>query len=215
MTDPSDTSDIRREYAQRVLARADIPADPWALFDAWLEEAIAFPVEDATAMALATADAGGMPSVRIVLLKGHSRAGLTFFTDTSSQKGQALNHNPRASVAFYWRELERQLRVSGEVERVSEDQADHYFNSRPLDSRLSASISHQSQVIESREALEERFHSAQQRNSQDVTRPSRWGGYLLKPSVFEFWQGRVGRLHDRFQYTAETSGDWQINRLQP
>jgi pyridoxamine 5'-phosphate oxidase len=211
----SDHRDQRREYVEGTLSRADLPEDPLALFGVWLSDATRTGAADATAMALATASADGEPSVRIVLLKEHGPSGFVWFTDYGSRKGQELAENPRASLAFYWREFSRQVRISGTVARVPESESRAYFASRPEDSRFSAAASDQSQPIGGREMLESRVAElrAQYPDGQ-VPMPDGWGGYCLTPENIEFWQGREGRLHDRFRY--ERAGDgWTILRLQP
>ena len=211
----SDHRDQRREYAEGTLSRADLPEDPLALFGTWLSDAMRTGAQDATAMALATASADGEPSVRIVLLKEHGPSGFVWFTDYGSRKGQELAENPRASLAFYWREFSRQVRISGTVTRVAESESRTYFATRPEDSRFSAAASDQSQPIGDREMLESRVAElrAQYPDGQ-VPMPDGWGGYCLRHENIEFWQGREGRLHDRFRY--ERAGDgWTILRLQP
>ncbi len=211
----SDHSDERREYAAGVLRRADLPGDPLHLFGAWLDEALRVESTDATAMALATASAQGEPSVRIVLLKEHGPDGFVWYTDYGSQKGLELEENPRASLAFYWREFSRQVRISGSVTRIDADESHAYFASRPEESRFSAAASDQSQPIIDRSMLEARVAELRARHpSGDVPMPDGWGGYRLIAQRIEFWQGREGRLHDRFRYERTASG-WDVQRLQP
>ena len=211
----ADHRDERREYTAGTLSRADLPSDPLQLFGAWLADAIATGADDATAMALATASAGGEPSVRIVLLKEHGPDGFVWFTDYGSRKGQELAENPRASLAFYWSAFSRQVRVSGEVSQIDEAASRAYFATRPADSRFSAAASDQSQPIGGREMLEARVADLRSRYPDgDVPMPDGWGGYCLEPESIEFWQGREGRLHDRFSYTRDGAG-WEVLRLQP
>ncbi len=210
-----DHRDERREYAAGTLSRADLPADPLELFGTWLNEAITAGAADATAMALATAAAGGEPSVRIVLLKEHGPQGFVWFTDYGSRKGQELAENPRASLAFYWGLFSRQVRVSGRVSQIDEAESRAYFGTRPEESRLSAAASDQSQPISSRQMLEARVAELRaQHPDGNVPMPDGWGGYVLQPQSVEFWQGREGRLHDRFTYTRSEDG-WEVQRLQP
>ena len=211
----NDHRDERRDYAAGTLSRADLPADPLALFGAWLSAALAGGSTDATAMALATASAAAEPSVRIVLLKEHGPDGFIWFTDYGSRKGQELAENPRASLAFYWSQFSRQVRVSGAVSQIDFAESRAYFASRPEESRFSAAASDQSQPIGGREMLETRVAELQaQYPDGQVPMPDGWGGYRLVPDSMEFWQGREGRLHDRFAYTRE-GGDWTVLRLQP
>lgn len=207
--------DIRREYGSASLDRAELNADPLRQFQEWLAVANAADLIDATAMTLATVAADGQPQARIVLLKGCDERGFAWFTDYRSAKGIELVANPRAALLFYWRELERQVRISGTVAKVPADESAAYFHSRPLESRLSAAVSEQSQVVAERAVLESRVAELQARYPEgDIPAPSDWGGYRLTPQRYEFWQGRTGRLHDRFRYVPE--GDsWLIERLQP
>lgn len=210
-----DHREERREYAASTLSRADLPVDPFDLFGAWLSEAMATGAADATAMALATASAAAEPSVRIVLLKEHGPDGFVWFTDYGSQKGQELAENPRASLAFYWAAFSRQVRISGEVSQVAAAESRDYFASRPEDSRFSAAASDQSQPIGGREMLEARVAELRAEHPDgDVPMPEGWGGYRLAPASIEFWQGREGRLHDRFRYTR-SGRTWTVLRLQP
>lgn len=213
-----DHRDIRREYVAEALRRADLADDPLAQFSLWLNEALAAGVIDATAMSLATADAEGSPRVRIVLLKAHGPEGFVFYTSYSSAKGADLAVNPRAELMFYWRELNRQVRVSGTLAKMPRADAEAYFATRPRPSQLSAAASNQSQPIDSREALEARV--GQLEGLAALTCPQDWGGYCLNPIRFEFWQGRESRLHDRFIFERENDHErerdvWHVTRLQP
>ena len=196
------------------LRRGDLDADPMRQFEAWFERAVAeVPLVDA--MTLATVDAAGAPDARMVLLKGFGADGFRFFSNYSSAKGEQLAGEPRAALVVYWRELDRQVRARGEVDRLSGEDSDTYFASRARDSRLGAWASPQSQPIESRDELDRRVGEAEGRFAAgDVPRPEHWGGYLLRPHTVEFWQGQVGRLHDRFRYRRE-GGAWRIDRLAP
>ncbi len=208
----------RREYASGALERGELAVDPRHQFAGWLQAAKDAGVIDATALALATADAAGQPSARIVLMKSFDEMGYVFYTDYQSQKAQALSANPRAEMLFYWRELERQVRISGQVQRISSTESDDYFASRPRESQISAAASSQSQPVANRGVLEQR--AAKLAEQADITRPGSWGGYRLKADLYEFWQGRAGRLHDRFRYKPldKPEGkphEWEIVRLQP
>lgn len=215
MTDRRDHGHRRREYRDGELSRDALPADPLDLFDRWLDQALAAEDTDATAMALATATPNGVPSVRIVLLKEHGPEGFIWFTDYSSRKGQDLAANPIASLAFYWREFHHQVRISGRVHKLDADRSRTYFQSRPADSRFSAAISDQSRPVADRGTLEARVAELRRQYPDDgVPMPDDWGGYCLNPDAIEFWQGRVGRLHDRFLYTRTDHG-WHVQRLQP
>ena len=210
-----DQTHNRREYAHGALRRAELQADPRRQFQMWMEAALAAELTDATAMALATADAAGRPSNRIVLLKAFDERGFTWFTDYGSHKGRDLAANPQASLLFYWREFERQVRIEGRVRQVSRAESEAYFATRPLDSRMAAAISEQSAVVDSREVLEQAVHDLKQQSHDGVVpAPANWGGYRLEPERYEFWQGREGRLHDRFRYSRVADG-WSIDRLQP
>lgn len=210
-----DRRDIRRDYQHGELRRAQLAAEPVEQFARWLDAAVQAELIDATAMTLATADASGNPSARIVLLKHYGADGFVWYTGYGSQKGLELAVNPQASLLFYWREFERQVRIGGRVAKVDTAESQSYFDSRPLDSRVAAAISEQSKPISDRAQLEARYNALyDQAQDAKVAMPEDWGGYRLTPTVFEFWQGRVGRLHDRFRYIKEGE-DWLIERLQP
>jgi pyridoxamine 5'-phosphate oxidase len=198
------------------LTRDKADPNPIRQFQKWLDEVRANGVseQDATSMTLATATKDGRPSARIVLLKSFDDRGFVFFTNYQSQKGNELNENPRAALLFYWPGLWRQVRIEGEVEKISAAESEEYFQSRPLGSRLGAWASNQSEVVENRETLEARFAELQQRFGEDVPRPEHWGGYRVKPNSIEFWQGRDNRLHDRLRYRREEDA-WVIERLAP
>jgi len=213
-----DLIEARRDYTADTLRRQDLAAAPVEQFTAWLQGARDQKLIDATAMTVATASSDGQPHSRIVLLKQFDDAGFVWYTYQESDKGQQLAENPKACISFYWRELERQVRIEGAVTRLDPAAADEYFYSRPEGSRFSAAASAQSQPVVNREQLEDRvakLHTAYP--DGDVPRPAVWGGYLLNPHRFEFWQGRADRLHDRFIYerTSVESADWAITRLQP
>lgn len=207
---------IRTEYRQRSLSEKDVQADPIAQFGKWWEEAVSAQIEEVNAMTLATASVDGLPAARIVLLKEFDTRGFVFFTNYESFKGQQLLENPRACLVFFWKELERQVRITGLVEKVPAAESDAYFNSRPEGSRLGAWVSPQSQVIENREWLDiKEAKKKDEFSGKTIVRPANWGGYLVKPVIIEFWQGRPSRLHDRIQYSLNEKGAWQIERLAP
>jgi len=209
-------ADLRTEYHRGELTEEAAGDDPYSLFRRWFEEAVAGGGRDPNAMSLATVDAAGQPSVRIVLCKEYDSRGFVFYTNFSSRKGQELATNPQASLLFYWAELERQVRISGRVEKVADADADLYFGQRPRGARIGAWASPQSQPIPGRGLLEERTAEMEQRfeGQADPPRPAHWGGYRVVPAMIEFWQGRPSRLHDRLVYTRHLSG-WERTRLAP
>lgn len=197
------------------LSEADLLDDPIAMFAGWFQSAVAHGVPEPNAMTLATADREGRPSARIVLLKAFDEHGFCFFTNYESRKGDDLSVNPHAAIVLFWQPQERQVRVEGRVVRTTDEESDAYFFSRPIDARLGAWASSQSRPIDGREALELRMEELRRRHGDgDVPRPPHWGGYRLVPDLIEFWQGRVGRLHDRFEYRREGS-IWRARRLSP
>ena len=208
-------ADTRREYDFSSLTRKQLNEDPIEQMKFWLEQAKQAELKDATCMTLATTDNKGMPDARIVLLKQLDETGLSWYTNYASTKGKQLVDNPQACLLFYWRDVERQVKIQGHVEKLSSKDAEEYFHSRPLASQLSAAASNQSQTIDSRQALEDKLEQLKNINSEHVERPENWGGYRLVPESFEFWQGRENRLHDRFTYTLNQAGEWVITRLQP
>lgn len=208
-------TDLRRQYASAPLDEREVDPDPLRQFARWFAEAERAEVAEPTAMTLATATPDGVPSARMVLLKGFDPRGFTFFTDYRSQKGRELEANPRAALVFYWGELDRQVRIGGRVTRLSPEESEAYFRTRPRGSRLGAWSSHQSAVLPDRAALEARFREVAARYPEgEIPLPPYWGGYLVAPEVFEFWQGRENRLHDRVRYRRE-GGSWRIERLSP
>lgn len=215
-TMPPDLTGLRSEYAAHGLRRADLHSDPLQQFGAWFAAALAADIRDVNAMSLATATPDGKPSVRIVLLKGFDERGFAFFTNYDSEKGRQLEANPHAALVFYWVQLERQVRISGTVERTSREDSAAYFHSRPVGSRLGAWASKQSEVVDARQVLDSRLTEITERfENGEVPLPPHWGGYRVKPDKFEFWQGRPNRLHDRFCYSRRADGAWQIDRLAP
>lgn len=207
-------ADIRKDYARAALDEEHSEADPLHQFTRWWDEALAAEVLEANAMSLATADADGRPGVRTVLLKGYDARGFVFFTNYRSRKGRELDANPRACLLFFWRELERQVRIDGTVERAEAQESDEYFRSRPLASRIGAWASPQSEVIPGKAWLLARAAEMGLRHGVAPARPAHWGGYRVKPDAIEFWQGRPSRLHDRLLYTRAPEG-WQRARLAP
>ena len=209
-------ADLRREYARARLDEADVLDDPLALFAAWFDHALAAQVAEPNAMTLATASADGAPSARIVLLKGVDAGGFVFFTDYRSRKAAELDSNQRVALVFYWSELERQVRITGSAERVTREESESYFATRPLGSRIGAWASVQSSVIPDRALLEQRVAEASVRFGEgDVPAPPHWGGYRVRPDAIEFWQGRESRLHDRIRYRRKSASEWVIERLSP
>lgn len=208
-------AELRRDYTQGGLLEGQVDTDPFVQFRHWMEQAIHSGIHEPNAMTLATCAPDGMPSARIVLLKGFDERGFTFFSNYESRKGKEMAANPRASLVLFWGELERQVRIEGRVERVSDAESDEYHASRPRGSQLGAWTSWQSEVIAGREVLEQRLAEFTARfGDEPVPRPPHWGGYRLIPDVIEFWQGRPNRLHDRLCYRRAASG-WTIERLSP
>lgn len=199
------------------LTKTTVDANPIRQFERWFVEANASGMseQDAVSMTLATADKEGRPAARIVLLKDFGERGFVFYTNYLSRKGQELTENSRACLLFYWSPLWRQVRIEGEVQKVSEAESDDYFHSRPLGSKLGAWASDQSRLIQNRGQLEKQFEEFGWKFGDNVPRPPHWGGYRLRPDVIEFWQGRENRLHDRLRYTLQNDGSWIIERLGP
>lgn len=216
MTTKLNIAALREEYKAHGLRRADLDPNPIKQFAKWFGEAAAAEIRDVNAMSLATATSDGMPSSRIVLLKGISDRGFVFYTNYASAKGRELEQNPRAALNLFWVQLERQIRISGSVEKTTREESEEYFHSRPIGSQLGAWASEQSEVIANREALEAKLTDVTDRFGGGVIPlPPHWGGYRVVPATIEFWQGRTNRLHDRFRYTREPDGHWLIERLSP
>ncbi|HVU28362.1 MAG TPA: pyridoxamine 5'-phosphate oxidase [Verrucomicrobiae bacterium] len=231
-------ADIRRDYSSGSLRRADLDANPVAQFQKWFAQAAGeasasrwrkigvalfnlwrairnHRPADVNAMTLATVDKNGIPSTRTVLLKGVDERGFIFFTNHDSRKGRELAENPNAALTFFWPELERQVCVAGTVEKISREESEKYFKSRPRGSQLSAWASNQSDTVKDRAELEAKWREIEKKFPGEIPLPPDWGGYVLKPERIEFWQGRPSRLHDRFSYTRQADGTWKIERLSP
>lgn len=232
-------ADLRKDYTLGKLSRADLESDPLKQFQHWFADASAAKTRggwlrrvaigfykwvltvfgskpvDPNAMALATVDLDGKPSVRTVLLKGADERGFIFFTSYDSRKGREITNNPNAALVFYWVELERQVCISGTVKKISREESDKYFQSRPRGSRIGAWASSQSQAVPNRTFLEAKWRDVEARYPNEVPLPPFWGGYVLTPERIEFWQGRASRMHDRFSYTRDASGTWRLERLSP
>ena len=212
----SSIADIRRDYSLKTLLETEVADTPFLQFGDWWQQAVESEIDEVNAMTLATASLEGVPSARIVLLKGYNEKGFVFFSNYESAKGQELAENPKASLLFFWKELERQVRITGLVEKLSAAENDEYFLSRPTGSQIGAWASPQSHVIENRSWLERRVEELNEKfKTEQLTCPPHWGGYRVKPVIIEFWQGRSSRLHDRIQYTLQDSGSWKIERLAP
>jgi len=205
-----------RNHTEETLDERNVDPNPIQLFQRWFDEAIASGSRLPDAMTLATASKDGMPSARMVLLKQVDDDGFVFYTNYNSQKARQLDENPRAALVLYWVQLDRQIRVEGTVERISAAESDSYFSTRPRESQIGALASPQSEAIESREVLEQRFRELDELyRERSVDRPQHWGGYRLNPNRIEFWQNRTGRLHDRIVYERQADGSWTIKRLAP
>jgi len=211
----SSIADLRKSYERAELNEDASQADPLKQFEQWLQEAIAAEVPEPNAMTLATVASNLRPSTRIVLIKGYDERGITWFTNYDSRKGQELAGNPYAALQFHWVELERVVRIEGIVEKVSAEESDAYFNTRPLDSRIGAWASPQSEVIAGRSVLVANAAKYGAKFLLQPPRPPHWGGYRLKPDNWQFWQGRKSRLHDRLRYTLQGDGAWLRERLAP
>ncbi|WP_264322980.1 pyridoxamine 5'-phosphate oxidase [Romeriopsis navalis] len=209
-------ADLRQDYQRAALLETDVAANPIEQFQMWFDQAVAAQLPEPNAMTVASATPEGIPSARIVLLKGCDQRGFVFFTNYNSHKGQELTINPHAAIVFLWTELERQVRIQGTVEKIAAAESDEYFYSRPAGSRMGAWASEQSCVIPDRTVLDDRLAALKvEYANKDVPRPEHWGGFRVKPRVIEFWQGRSSRLHDRLRYQLDGAGNWCIDRLAP
>jgi pyridoxamine 5'-phosphate oxidase len=212
---PLELAGLRNEYARATLDEASVDADPFRQFERWMGEAVRAKIIDATAMNVSTVDARGRPAGRICLLKGTDARGLVFFTNYESRKGGDLASHPMAALTFYWKELERQVRVEGAVEKVTPAESEAYYRTRPIGSRIGAWASAQSRPLENRAELEERWAKLTDQYGENPPCPPHWGGYRVLPDYFEFWQGRPSRLHDRVTYSRAERGGWKVVRLSP
>jgi pyridoxamine-phosphate oxidase len=217
MPNPLELSNLREDYRLSALDEAHCNPHPIRQFEHWFQEAKSAQLKEPNAMTLATVDATGKPSARIVLLKGLERDGFVFYTNHESRKGRELAANPRCALTYYWAELERQVRVEGIVEKVSKETSEAYFRGRPKGSRIGAVVSNQSAELPSRAPLEARLAELEKvyANTDEVPMPEAWGGYIVKPHLLEFWQGRTNRLHDRILYQLNDDGSWRMGRLSP
>lgn len=207
---------LRQEYRAAKLDEKDVAPDPISQFSNWFSQALDANIFEPNAMTLATATSDGIPSARVMLMKGFEANGFIFYTNYLSRKGKELSKNPRASIVFFWAELERQVRIEGVVEKIGKEESTRYFHSRPKGSQIGALASQQSREIESRQVLEDNLKELEERfKDQEIPKPSHWGGYILKPQVVEFWQGGPGRLHDRVVYKRINNKNWKIVRLAP
>lgn len=217
-------ADLRQDYQLQSLDRNDVDENPFVQFSKWFDEALKSEILEPNAMTLATVSAEGKPSARIVLLKGihtpegiHEEYGFVFYTNYDSHKGKDMAANPHVALCFNWLDLQRQIRIEGRVEKIDPSVSNDYFNTRPKLSRIGALASPQSQIVPNRAFLEENFNNLIEKyaDTEGVPRPENWGGYILKPTMIEFWQGRRSRLHDRICYIKQENGDWKIERLAP
>ncbi len=207
-------ADIRKDYTLKTLDEADVSANPFQQFETWWNEAISSDIDEANAMSLSTINHLNKPTSRTVLLKGFDEEGFSFFTNYNSSKGHQIEKNTNVALCFFWKELQRQIRIEGVAKKLTDKENDDYFNSRPIGSRIGAWASPQSEVIKNRTVLEENEKKIQQEFGDNIERPNHWGGYKVIPNYFEFWQGRASRLHDRIAFTLENN-NWKVVRLAP
>ena len=211
----ADIKNLRTDYKKTQLNEADLVSNPHELFKIWIEDVLSSNISDPNAFVLSTVDSLGYPSSRVLLLREYSENGLVFFTNYDSFKGKNLVVNNVVCMNFFWSSIERQIRVLGKITKISEAKSDEYFESRPYESKIGAWASNQSEVIASRKVLEDQVEFYKKKYPIDVPRPKHWGGYMIEPNKFEFWQGRSSRLHDRINYSLEKNGVWKVNRLAP
>lgn len=216
MDSKNDISKLREEYSKATLNRSSLQANPFRQFNHWLNNAYTYKVKEPNAMSICTVSKEGQPSLRMVLMRGFNEEGLVFYTNYNSKKGQEIEQNAKVAVLFFWADLQQQIRIEGNCSKVSKATSDEYFASRPLKSQAASKASPQSTTIKNRKVLENLYESEwkQAETENIVERPENWGGYLIKPNRFEFWQGRPSRLHDRFQYVLNNN-EWIIDRLAP
>jgi pyridoxamine 5'-phosphate oxidase len=216
MSEINSIANMRKVYQLQSLSEKDVMDDPIKQFENWWQHAIETKVVEPNAMTLATCNASGKPSARIVLLKEIKKKGFVFFTNYESRKGKEIEENGFAALVFFWKELERQIRIEGAVKKISGEESDEYFSLRPRESQIGAWSSPQSSVIKNADFLQENVKKFNQKfQSEKIPRPDFWGGYIVEPASMEFWQGRPGRLHDRLQYSLDKNKNWIINRLAP
>lgn len=211
-----DLSNYRKSYEKSELTEGNLPEDPIKLFQKWFHEVDFGSTEEVNAMTVSTFGLDGYPKSRVVLLKRFTYEGFVFYTNYNSEKGKAIANNPNICLSFFWHSFERQVIIKGKAEKIAENLSDGYFESRPDGSKLGAIVSNQSEVIESREALEQKLHQLEKDfEGKEIPRPDYWGGYIVKPVEVEFWQGRPNRLHDRIRYQLQDDFSWTIDRLSP